>query len=588
MGTHPIFESDFDCLTEMVLSSDLLNRIDSTKGSLDLSGLALAGSIDSLAEVLQSRDVTHLNLSDCMLSSVAASKLLTSLSGLISLELRGNDLRGDAINTLAALVRRCSLLHTLNLEWNSLGQTDVEFNELCNAISNNRNMINCDFRNNQLTNAHGVTIANLIATNPTIKCLDLRWNRIGSTAGREIVDALKHNNTIENVLLDGNGLTHDLIEAIRLICDRNSTNHQLQEKTKMQTSFLLQELENTKTLALDQSARFENEIDISRQEKIQLEANLWANKNVLVELRSKLEIAESTIQEKEALLNDIHQEFEFFKKESRETQSLMQLELENTKTQSEQSEGKRMDEIGFLKKKNIEFESELNEARRDIDSYRQQIENMNKNLKKERENFQETKEGEERHFQRNIVRLNEEIERERMFRKMQEDEAVKLREQLAESTRQYKAMEDKHQVTLRETEHEMNERRENLVTDLQTRLAAEKESRAESERANHVLRSQQEDMKVRLATMEESRERLNNQHRELEISIDPMRRELENCKNHIIQMKEDKINEIAELNKRIQLQSDELLKAQTELRAYKDLQRQKDESLRSALNQYFH
>ena len=34
----------------------------------------------------------------------------------------------------------------------------------------------------------------------------------------------------------------------------------------------------------------------------------------------------------------------------------------------------------------------------------------------------------------------------------------------------------------------MNERRENLVTDLQTRLATEKESRAESERANHVLR----------------------------------------------------------------------------------------------------
>ena len=94
-----------------------------------------------------------------------------------------------------------------------------------------------------------------------------------------LIEIFRHNNTIENVLLDGNGLTHDLIEAIRLICDRNSTNHQLQEKTKIQTSFLLQELENTKTQALDQSARFENEIDISRQEKIQLEANLWANKS---------------------------------------------------------------------------------------------------------------------------------------------------------------------------------------------------------------------------------------------------------------------------------------------------------------------
>ena len=73
-------------------------------------------------------------------------------------------------------------------------------------------------------------------------------------------------------------------------------------------------------------------------------------------------------------------------------------------------------------------------------------------------------------------------------------------------------------------------------------------------RSTFEFRSQQEDMKVRLVTMEESRERLNNQHRELEISIDPMRRELENCKNHIIQMKEDKINEIAELNKRIQFQ----------------------------------
>ena len=85
-------------------------------------------------------------------------------------------MRGDVISTLAALVRRCSLLHTLNLEWNSLGQTDAEFVELCNAIGNNRNVVNVDFRNNQLTNSHGVAISNLIASNPTVKMLDLRWN----------------------------------------------------------------------------------------------------------------------------------------------------------------------------------------------------------------------------------------------------------------------------------------------------------------------------------------------------------------------------------------------------------------------------
>ena len=43
-------------------------------------------------------------------------------------------------------------------------------------------------------------------------------------------------------------------------------------------------------------------------------------------------------------------------------------------------------------------------------------------------------------------RLNEEIERERQFRKLQEDEVVKLREQLAETMRSFKIMEDKYQV----------------------------------------------------------------------------------------------------------------------------------------------
>ena len=35
--------------------------------------------------------------------------------------------RGKSIAELAALVRRCSLLHTLNLEWNSFGHSDLEF-----------------------------------------------------------------------------------------------------------------------------------------------------------------------------------------------------------------------------------------------------------------------------------------------------------------------------------------------------------------------------------------------------------------------------------------------------------------------------
>ena len=61
-------------------------------------------------------------------------------------------------------------------------------------------------------------------------------------------------------------------------------------------------------------------------------------------------------------------------------------------------------------------------------------------------------------------------------------------------------------------------------------------------------------MRARLAAMEESRDRIQNHLRELEISIDPTRKELENSKNKIIEMKENKINEISALKSRLQKQ----------------------------------
>ena len=72
-----------------MLSSDLLERFNQSNRALDLSGLALAGSVDGLIELFQSRDIAHLNLSDCLLSSKPAAQLLASLNGVTTLELKG-------------------------------------------------------------------------------------------------------------------------------------------------------------------------------------------------------------------------------------------------------------------------------------------------------------------------------------------------------------------------------------------------------------------------------------------------------------------------------------------------------------------
>ena len=61
-----------------------------------------------------------------------------------------------------------------------------------------------------------------------------------------------------------------------------------------------------------------------------------------MELRSKLEIAEASLQEKEALLNDANTEYNHFKTESRETQSLLQLELDKMKSENQTLQGWRL------------------------------------------------------------------------------------------------------------------------------------------------------------------------------------------------------------------------------------------------------
>ena len=361
-----------------MLSLDLRERIENAQRELNLSGLALAGSVDGLVELFGTRDIAHLNLSDCLLSTKPAAQLLAALNGVNTLELKGNDLRGNSVAVLAQLVRRCELLHSLNLEWNALGHTEQEFGELMSSIGAHRTMHDVDLRNNQLQCGHGQIVAQMLSTNPTLKRIDLRWNRIGATAGREILDALKHNTTIESVLLDGNGLTADLVDSIRLIADRNSVAHQIHQKSQAQTSFLLDELEQTKSVALQESTRFNSEREITHHQRVELEANLWANKNVLIELRGKLEIAEATVAERKAQVDDMHHELEEFKRDARETQSMLQVELDKVRLQTQQKTNADEAQLAAQRTRILELESVTQDAQREIESYRAQVDNMNK------------------------------------------------------------------------------------------------------------------------------------------------------------------------------------------------------------------
>ena len=206
----------------------------------------------------------------------------------------------------------------------------------------------------------------------------MRWNRIGSVAGREIVEALKHNSTIEDLLLEGNGLSRELVDSIKLICERNMRHHQTINKNKQETSFLLQQLDETKTFALGETIKLESQLESGRREKVELESNLWTSKEVLVELRSKLEIAESKLIERNAQIESVKDELEIYKHESRDIASKLQIELDESKIRKNLDEKTFIDERQTMNSKIVSLQSTVEAADRDIRSFKSEIENLNK------------------------------------------------------------------------------------------------------------------------------------------------------------------------------------------------------------------
>ena len=61
--------------------------------------------------------------------------------------------------------------------------------------------------------------------------------------------------------------------------------HQTMHQSKQESSFLLQQIEDTKSFALGETIKLENRLESGRREKVELEANLWSSKEVLIELR---------------------------------------------------------------------------------------------------------------------------------------------------------------------------------------------------------------------------------------------------------------------------------------------------------------
>jgi hypothetical protein len=186
-------------------------------------GLEQAG--ENVPYYLGTKDVT---LADKYLRDDGCHRLVHELLGrqsgmeVVTMDLRGNDIRRYGAEALGELMRENTTVETLNLEWNFLGDSGGSGLEaLCDALKTNRTLKTLDLRNNRLNSECGAALARLLIANHTLQHLDLRWNNLSVNGGLALADALIRNHYIRTIALSGNRIPSQTIRAIEEALAKN-------------------------------------------------------------------------------------------------------------------------------------------------------------------------------------------------------------------------------------------------------------------------------------------------------------------------------------------------------------------------------
>lgn len=218
--------------------------------SLDEQTCSILGKMLSVDRLFEKID-----LSDCALSLPAMSHILCGLNTntvCTQLNLKGNNVRGQAVECLARMLCQNKAIECLVLEWNNVGMLDDPFMMFCEGLGNNTSLIQLDLRNNQISHHGAAEIANALKRNTTLRKLDLRWNNIGLVGGKALIEAFKLNRTLDKIELNGNDMPDELKKSIENAARNNEEIHKLSTEYKSRTQTLAGELNRVKKTCADQ------------------------------------------------------------------------------------------------------------------------------------------------------------------------------------------------------------------------------------------------------------------------------------------------------------------------------------------------
>lgn len=464
---------------------------------------------------------------DCMLSEDAVKGLAHGFSRntyVRKLDLKGNNIRGPAAESLGKMLRHNKSIVSLCLEWNALGMLDNAFTIFCEGVAANSTLQALDLRNNQISHDSAAELCRALKQNCSIKSLDLRWNNVGLLGGRAIIEMLQTNKILTRIELAGNNIPADILKSIETALSQNQDRALITDDHKKKTSLLTKHLQHLEKEKLEQMDELMGTID--KQEELlrdskrsanskisQLQVALGERKAAFNSLASKLAMTESELALAEQKCNDYSVIINRLKQELSDSSTVHQSDIRREREDRANTEMKLLKELSEANERNIAFETKVEDLERkcrqqteQIFGYKEQITSLQAEVKMKGSQFEERLQS-ERSRSKDALHEAENLRQKEIQRIKHESEETEkaLRERI-----------QRLEMTRLQLEEEMSQLKTSNMTD---KLQAEENISIAKQKVKQEEEARMKQLEEKLRVLQISKDELQSHHNQQQTLI---------------------------------------------------------------------
>ncbi|KAK8387574.1 hypothetical protein O3P69_018250 [Scylla paramamosain] len=355
---------------------------------LDLSSQTLdVGTCAVVGKMLQvSSKFEEVSFEDCLLKEDGIKSILLGLCGNSSVKtlvLKGNCIQGNSTDALAKMLRHNSRIVRLSLEWNNLGLHPESFGSFCGALVKNSCVQYLDLRSNQLGGEAASALAQVLMRNCSLLSLDLRWNTLGVAGGKTLLEGLRNNRTLTLLNLIGNSITNDIISTIDNQISKNKLLSLKEREYIGQTTLLKEQLERQEQHSSQQVKQLEDNLaqrDKALNKTIQegefqtgkLQEELSSKSLELVALRTKYELITSALHLNQERVSVLEERNCTLQEDLKSSQESATLEKSKLKEALDSARAQHSEEVHALHTTITQLQTKIGELTAESEKQKQQ------------------------------------------------------------------------------------------------------------------------------------------------------------------------------------------------------------------------